>query len=440
MKRAIRNHLTDFIAIIVLFLMAVGVGGYVLSNQRLRFPVIEGKPLTIKADLPDAQAVTPGQGQTARVAGVEVGQIGKVNLENGHAVVDLQIDPKYKGLIRQDASALLRTKTGLKDMFIEIDPGDGKPLGNNGHIRLANTLPDVDPDEFLSALDADTRDYLKLLITSGGKGLKGRGQDLQNTFAEFLPLHKYTARFSQALAERRRNLRRLVHNYGLLVDELGGKRDALIRLVRASNVVFRAFASEDSNISSAVSKLPGALEQTRSTLIKADRLARVSPAAYNALRPVVRQIDVANHQIIPFAREATPIIKNQIRPFTRVAQPYFRDLGDASKNLANAGPDTTKAIHGLNRLFNMASYNKNGREALSSSCQGGGACTAADRDRSEGYLYWLAWAGQNTVSMFNTADANGPWRRAFIGGLGCSLFPFPVNLILASAQVCDPLT
>ena len=38
-------------------------------------------------------------------------------------------------------------------------------------------LPDVNPDEFLSALDRDTRDYLKLLVSGAAKGLNGRGDE-----------------------------------------------------------------------------------------------------------------------------------------------------------------------------------------------------------------------------------------------------------------------
>jgi phospholipid/cholesterol/gamma-HCH transport system substrate-binding protein len=434
MKSAIRKHLSDFIAIVVLFLMAMGIGGFILSKQRLRFPLIQSKPLTIKAELPDAQAVTPGQGQTVRVAGVNVGQIGKVNLENGHAVVDLQVDPKYKGLIRDDATALLRSKTGLKDMFLEIDPGEGKPLKSGGTIRLSNTLPDIDPDEFLSALDADTRDYLKLLITGAGKGLQGRGKDLQNTFAEFGPLHRDLARATQAFAERRRNLRRLVHNYGLLVHELGGHQHDLTTFVQASNAVFRAFASENQNIALAVHRLPGALSQTVSTLRKADRLSLVMRPALNALRPPFRQLDTANHQVIPFAREATPIIRKQVRPFTRISRPFFRDLGTASRRLARANPQLRRFNRGLNRLFNMGAYNPGGAEGISSTCESGaGACSAQDRNRNEGYLYWLAWAGQNTVSLFSTADANGPFRRAYINGLQCADISGPIH------DALDPL-
>src|SRR5918992_5213065 len=106
MITAIRKNLADFLAILGVVVLGIGIGAYILANQRLRFPLVEEKPFTVKAELPDAQAVTPGQGQTVRTAGVEVGQIGKVEVEEGKAVVELQMEPKYKGLIREDGSAL----------------------------------------------------------------------------------------------------------------------------------------------------------------------------------------------------------------------------------------------------------------------------------------------------------------------------------------------
>src|ERR671933_3064584 len=98
MSRAIRAHLGDFIAIIVLFAIATGTTGYILHNERLRFPGIEEKPFKLNVELSDAQAVIPGQGQTVRVAGVRVGDIGKVNLVDGKAVVELDLDPQYDHL------------------------------------------------------------------------------------------------------------------------------------------------------------------------------------------------------------------------------------------------------------------------------------------------------------------------------------------------------
>ena len=45
----------------------------------------------VNAELQTAQAVVPGQGQTVNIAGVKVGEVGYVTLEDGHAVVQMKI-------------------------------------------------------------------------------------------------------------------------------------------------------------------------------------------------------------------------------------------------------------------------------------------------------------------------------------------------------------
>jgi phospholipid/cholesterol/gamma-HCH transport system substrate-binding protein len=404
-RTAIRKHLGDFIALTLLFAVAIGAATYMLAHQRLRFPLIEEKPMALKADFSDAQAVIPGQGQTVRVAGVKIGDIGKVDLKDGHAVVTLEIEKKYKSLIRQDATALLRPKTGLKDMFIEVEPGSDKsPAMHEGdHIPITNTAPDIDPDEFLSSLDTDTRAYLQLLINGAGKGLKGHGTDLREIFKRFEPLHRDLAKVSQAIAERRHNMKRLIHNYASLVDELSGKDKDLRTLVTASNAVFKQFAAEDQGIQETVGRLPGALNQTAGTLQKVNTLAQEMKPTLSGLSPVFKQIDKTNHQVLPFVHEATPEIKNEIRPFVRTARPYVRDLRPAANNLSSATPDLTTAFKELNRFFNMVAYNPGGAEKLAS---------PTDTKRDEGYQFWLAWVAHLTDSMFNTGDASGPLRRA----------------------------
>jgi phospholipid/cholesterol/gamma-HCH transport system substrate-binding protein len=404
-KTAIRKHLGDFVALTCLFAVALAAAGYMLAHQRLRFPLIEAKPMVIKADLAEAQAVIPGQGQTVRVAGVKIGDIGTVSLDQGHAVVALDIDPKYKHLLHQNATALLRPKTGLKDMFLEVEPGtDQSPLMKPGqHIPITNTAPDVNPDEILSALDSDTRSYLQLLINGAGQGLKGNGDNLRSIFKRFEPLHRDLARVSEAVAERRHNMKRLIHNYAALVDELSTKDHDLRTLVESSNAVFKQFAVEDKNIATTVNRLPGALNQTAGTLQKVSTLSQAMKPALHDLGPVFQQINTTNHQVLPFVREATPEIKNQIRPFIKTARPVVRDLKPASENLATAQPDLTTAFKELNRFFNMLAYNPGGAEKLAS---------PTDTKRDEGYQFWLAWVAHVTDSMFSTSDASGPFRRA----------------------------
>ena len=123
MSRIIRQNLGPFSAILVLSAIACIVGGYILDNQRFRFPLAEETPMRINVELETAQAVTPGQGQTVQVAGVEIGDIASVKLKDGRALVGLDIKPEYETLIRRDATAALRPRTGLKDMYVQVFPG-----------------------------------------------------------------------------------------------------------------------------------------------------------------------------------------------------------------------------------------------------------------------------------------------------------------------------
>jgi phospholipid/cholesterol/gamma-HCH transport system substrate-binding protein len=433
-RRAIREHWRDFAAIVALAAIAAAVGGYVLANQRLRFPW-EGAPFRIKAEFATAQAVTPGQGQTVRVSGVRVGDISAVALKNGRAIVTMDLDPEYKGLVHTDASALLRPKTGLKDMFIELDPGTGRaPRAHAGWtVPIRNTAPDVNPDEIFAMLDDDTRDYLKLLIGGAGQGLKGRGGDLRDLFRRFEPTHRDLDRVNGKVAERHRNLRRLVHSLNQLNDELAGKDDELAALVRSSSKVFRTFASEQRNLGRAVGDLPGTLQQTTDTLGKVERFARVLRPTADDLRPPLKALDRANAQVQPLAQEATPIVREQIRPFVRDARPLVRSLRAPAESLATATPDLTRTFTVLNHFLNLASYNEKGRQG------------PAVAGRDEGYLFWLAWLQHNGAALFSSSDANGPFRPVTLGGTCTVLKELtgdnpPLNLryqpALLSERVC----
>jgi phospholipid/cholesterol/gamma-HCH transport system substrate-binding protein len=431
-KRAIRKYSKDFISLIVLFLIAIGVSGFIIYNQDARpaIPLLEPKPKVLNFEFSDAQAVTPGQGQSVRVAGVQVGKIVAVRPRNGVALVKTEIQPKFwnKIKVKDDATGLLRPRTGLKDMFIEVDPGlRGKRVKDGGTIPVENNAPDVDPDEVLSAFDTDTRTYLQLLINSAGKGLKNRGTDLNKTFKALGPTQHDLKRVTSAIGERRVALRELIHRYGDLTNTLADKDREIKTLISASDAVFRSFASQQNNISLAVSKLPATLNQTERTLTKANAYAQLLRPTLNELRPPFRQLDTTNHQVLPFVREAYPIVRNRIRPFVQIARPYFDDLGRAARNLSRATPDFTASFHELNRFFDMAAYNPKGAEGLYPT-------PPQNLNRDEGFLYWVAWTVMNTDSMFSTSDANGSFRRALLG-LSCET----IKAQVAASPTAGPL-
>jgi len=441
MTVAIRKHLRDFVALIALIVIALGILTYILANQRVRFPFVEEKPFVVWVELSNAQAVTPGQGQTVRVSGMRVGDIGEVKLKEGRALVRLDLDAKYDDLVHRDATVLLRPRTALKDMFIALDPGSPEEplLEEDDTIPINASAPDVNPDEILSVLDADTRDYLKLLINGAGKGLNGRGNDLRQVFVRLGPLHRDIATLNRLVATRKRNLRRLITNYGSTVQRLGREDRALVDLVRNSSEVFDKLANEDAQISGAIARLPSTLGQMEETLIRVDELGDTAGPAFEALRPAIRRLPAANAQLRPLAEEIEPVLRTRIRPFVRDARPYVRDLRPAATNLAKASPDLRESFFEINRLVNMASFNPGGREA------------PGDPAREEGFLFWLGWLTHNTNSLFATSDAGGPIRRtvqlgscttysaiAETNGLATLEQVLGLQGILTNADLCPP--
>lgn len=396
MRRAIKNHAGDFSAIIVLLVLAVVVTGYVLNHQGLRFPLVQSAPFTDYVVLQTGQAITPGQGQTVRVSGVQVGTIGNIALQDGRARVALDILPQYKHMIHTDATALLRPRTGLDDMFIELNPGTkSSPVAHEGFtIPMANSLPDVTPDEVLSELDGDTRAYLDQLVNGAGLGLKNRGDELAQVFQRFEPTHRDLARVNQAVAVRGRDLQQLVNSLARLNTALAAKQRQIIQLIDSSEQVFHAFASEDTNVSRAVALLPGTLRQTTLTLQKVQAFAQQLGPAAQSLLPAARSLPAANAALKALAVPSTPIIRNQIRPFVITARPVVRSLRPAAVNLAKATPNLATSFRVVNDFVNMLGYNPG--------------------SRMHGYLWWLAWTDHNARSLFSSQDANGDFRNLFL--------------------------
>ena len=397
LTKALRLYARHVLALVGMIAIALAVSGYIASNQRLRFPW-EPKPTQIYAEFSNAQAVTPGQGQTVNVAGVKVGEIGQVRLENGVAVVRMDLTSDDLGPVYRNAHLLLRPKTGLNDMSIALDPGtpdstlpERGVLSDGDHIPVWNTLPNVNSDEVLSALDADTRNYLATVAAAGGRGLKGRGPDLRAMIAASQPTFARTARVTRALSDRRRKVARLVTNLRLLARATASKDRELASLVTGSRASFETIAGREGELAQAVDRLPGALGATNRALTATRGLSLDLEPALTALRPTVRGLAPALVDVRPLLRDATPIVRDDLRPLVREAQPLLRDLRPSLRDLDDSQGDLDRALDVVTYLANELAFNPPGSE--------------------EGYLFWGSWFFHNAASIVSLQDAHGvTWR------------------------------
>jgi phospholipid/cholesterol/gamma-HCH transport system substrate-binding protein len=194
-----------------------------------------------------------------------------------------------------------------------------------------------------------------------------------------------------SLAERRQNIKRVVHNLSLIMDELGAKDDQVAEFVENSNAVFETLARQDANLRATLTELPSALEETQRGLGKAKTLADELGPTLQALRPGARALGPTLRQVRPFVRETTPVLRDEIRPFVRASRPTVRELRPAARDLAAAAPDLRRTFSVVNYLLDELAYNPPGKE--------------------EGFLFWVSWANHIGNQLFTTQDAHGPIRR-----------------------------
>jgi phospholipid/cholesterol/gamma-HCH transport system substrate-binding protein len=402
---AIRKYLPQFAAIAALVALAAATSYVIFQEQRLRIPVLEEKPFELKAEIETAQAVEPGQGQTIRVAGVRIGDVADVELSGGVAEVSFAIDREYLPIYR-DATILMRPQTGLKDMFFELDPGSraAGAYEDGETIPVSNTLPDVNLEEVLAALDTDSRAYLRLLAVGLGSGLEGRGAALGGSLGRLGPIARDLEQVNGALAARDEELARLVHNANLLSGAVAGREEDLEDLVVASDSALGALAAEAPDLRAATGALPGTLATARRSLRAAEPLAAQLGPTLGALRPFARRLDEVAGAAERLAGRATPVLRDEIRPLVRAARPVVPDLRKGARRLADAAPKLEAVGHQVNRLGNMAAYNPRGSEP------------PGTEGRDEGYLYWLGWFAHNGTSVFTGQDAHGVYRRLYLTG------------------------
>jgi phospholipid/cholesterol/gamma-HCH transport system substrate-binding protein len=404
LSRQSRGRGKDSIAIALLTLAAIVMTLWIFTQQKASLPswapFVGEDFVHLTADFSDAQAVTPGQGQAVVIAGIQVGKISSVDLEDGHAVVGMDIEPKYLQLIHPDATLLLRPKTNLNDMTVEISPGSGKQHVEDGYrFPLSRTEPSIQFEAFLSTLDADTRQYLQLLVAGGAQGIGGRGHQLSGALRRLQPFSHYIADLNRAVAQRRLALAHVIHDFGLLTTELGRHDAELERFVSASKGALGNFANQQQSIQESLVEFPSTLSALRSALAASNSFSTAARPALLGLIPQAQASVPAFKANERLFKQTTAPIRDQIRPFTRQIRPVLTKLSEGSSDLDKSVSSFGDSLGEINSLLNEIAYKPSGKK--------------------QSTLFYLPWLNHDLNATFNLADAGGPVTRG-VAMLSCN--------------------
>lgn len=258
----------------------------------------------LEAEFADADNIAPHA--QVRLGGKIVGQVLNPRVEDGKAIVDLQIDPKYKPL-KADSIVEVRPRSAVGVRYVDIRSGpDGAPLEEGARIPAAQTRATRALDEVLGTFDPETRVRTQQFLRELGTGLAGRGEDLNEALGAAPQTLRRTDDVVGAVAGRTDAAGNLVRGAAVAATSADPVREE-IRLGFAPGAkALRPFSDRGGALQEALDEAPPTLATVSGRLPTVSRfVSELEGLARNA-RPALRAGPRAFTQASALLREARP--------------------------------------------------------------------------------------------------------------------------------------
>ena len=199
------------IGIVILGYMSMKVGKLTLSKD---------KRYEVEALFDSASGLAVDT--TVEIAGVEVGRVGRIGLEDGKALVGLYIDPEIK--LTKDARAVIRTKGILGDKYVELIPGSpAAPVLAAGD-RIVYSVPTTDLDTLMNVLGEVARDIKKL--TGSLSNVMGGEEGEASLRAIIVNVREMTETLNRTVQANNEDVTRMIANLSAFAETLREIGDA----------------------------------------------------------------------------------------------------------------------------------------------------------------------------------------------------------------------
>jgi phospholipid/cholesterol/gamma-HCH transport system substrate-binding protein len=213
-----------------------------------------------------------------RIAGVRVGQVENLSIDEGHVRVEFKIDGDHH--FGRDTSASIRVKTLLGAMYLALEPAGSGELEEGTSIALDKTVAPYDVVDAFSDLatteqQIDTRRLATSLDTLSDL-LRETPDDVRTSLTGL-------SRLSRNLADRDDQLQTLLTNASKVSRVLADRNDSLKTLFNDGDVLLRALYERRDSVHKLLvataelsDQLTGLIADTKADLTPAlERLDRV---------------------------------------------------------------------------------------------------------------------------------------------------------------------
>ena len=310
----------------------------------------------VKAHFPESSLLVDNA--DVRISGLTIGSVAKKELsKTGGQVVEMDIDRDYAP-VPADTRAILRAKSILGQIYIELTPGsEGAPkVEDGGTLRRTQVEDTIYIDEILSTFDEETRQNFRGWLDQISKAIKdGRGRDLNEALGKLDTWVASGADVLEILDDQNPALERLIRNGSITLAAINERRGQFRELIGNANDVFDALASRNDKLAETISILPTFLDESKATVERLEGFARNT-------RPLVRDLTPVAYKLQPTIRDVgrlAPDLESMFRKLPTLIQESDNTLPEAVKFLNGAGP-LLESLHSylqqLNPVLSFLNY------------------------------------------------------------------------------------
>lgn len=241
-----RENLTGAIWRLAIFLVvcAVGLIAMLAIFAELRF----GKELTYNAQFSNVSGLEAGN--FVRIAGVEVGKVTKISIQDdGTAVVEFNADDTVTLTEGSKAAIRYQNLIGGRYLALEDGPGATRRLTPGDTIPLARTVPALDLDALIGgfrplfhALDPD---QINVLSSELIKAFQGEGPTIGSVLAR-------TAALTSTLANRDQLIGQVIVNLNTVLGSLGDQSTQFAKTIDSLSQLLATLADRKRDISNGI--------------------------------------------------------------------------------------------------------------------------------------------------------------------------------------------
>lgn len=299
------------------------------------------------------------EGNQVKLDGVVVGTIESMRVQNGFALVTMELEPAAMPL-HNDATFTIRPASLLGERYLDLDRGTASAptLDLSRVVPVSQTATNVGLDDMLNTLDDPAGEGLAMLVGTLGNGVKGNGANVDETITGLAPNMQEIQALTAVLKNHNELLGALVEDaepiVGAVADQDGQTLD---RLVSASDSVLGVTSANQKDLERTLDKLPETLSVGRKTLAALADTADEAAPTLDALEPFTEDLPEISEETEEFADALDPALASS-QPVLDRADELLLEAARPASDLRAAGPDLAQTVGGTRTLVHGLTTNR----------------------------------------------------------------------------------